>query len=587
MIQSKDFDRVVYKKPRLKDTRPILSNLFGIDSEAYTTGEPFILCTCQNDVFDPKQVPHCFFTPKYENANFFTWNLKYDSGAILYFLPRELQYSLWEIGKASYFHDNKLYRFQYVPHKLLRIHHKRQKVSFWEISQFYRSSLDKAAQKYLDQAKRPMQTKNFTPAYYARFRKAIIKYCVQDAYLTRELGIYLIRKLGAFGITASSLYSSASISFNYFARRSKIVTVWRYWQDDQTALKYAADAYQGGKFEVTARGPFTGAEYDITSAYPYEIANLVDISKATTVYTTEYQPKAVYGFLTCLIHHYDPHTYLPCGPKPYGVNLYPLGTYTLTITKEEYDYIKTLKTVKIEVLSAVWFFVKRKSYPYRKTVNELFKIKSDMKNKDKMLYNITKVCLNGYYGKMAQSIEQPDGSVIVGQGWNPIYAAVITANTRIKVTRIQNLLKDDCIAVHTDSVILTKPFPKSIPLDSTLGNFGHVIDGSGIVIACGMYQISNLCAFKGLRPKRGETWHSILSRFPHRKSIPYVSLHVESWIEAMAKNHPSNKINLFQRAKKVMDLNCDTKRLWSKKATAQDLLQNYEISSPKTYIEKT
>lgn len=580
MITSKDFDKISYQKPRLKDPSPVISKIIGIDSEAYTTGEPFIIGTSENDILDPHSIPECFFTPKYSGSNFVVWNLKYDSGAFLYFLPHEVMYSLWEFGKASY----NSFRFKYVPHKMLRIYHRKEKVTFWEISQFFRSSLDKAAKTYLNDQKIRVHTKNFTPKYYRRFKKATDKYCIYDAVLTKRLGEYLIKKLGQFGITASSLYSSASISFKYFCTHANVVTSWRYWNDDKDVLKLACDAYEGGKFEVTARGPFQGAEYDITSAYPYEIANLVNINNAKVTYTPEYQPKAVYGFLDVIIQHNNPQIHLPCGPMPDGVRLYPLGTYRLTITKNEYDYLRSLK-VPVTVKNACWLFVKRKIYPYRKTVDALFKIKSDMKAKDKMLYNITKVCLNGFYGKMAQSIPQPDGNVIVGSGWNPIYASVITANTRIKVTKIQNLMRDACIAVHTDSVMVTRPLPRSINLDGALGNFEHVVDGHGIMIACGMYQLNDLCAFKGFRAKSGETWRTILSRFPNRKSIPYSSVQVESWVEAMAKNHPTSNVNVFRRVPKKMQLNCDTKRLWPSQVKSAHLLTTYQKSDPKIHIE--
>jgi hypothetical protein len=586
MIGSKDFDRVSYSFPRPDDKRPTLSRIVGIDSEAFTTGEPFILGTSYGDILRPRDVPCCFFTDKYLSSNFVVWNLKYDSGAVLYFLPREILYSLWSEGKATLRgSDGFLYRFHYVPHKMLRINRGRLFVVFWDISQFFKTSLDRAAMTYLGERKIVMRTKNFTPKYYFRFINSIHRYCIRDAMLTARLGEYLVAKFGEFGITASTLYSPASISFRFFSRRSKIVHVWRYWEDERRVLELSSDAYEGGKFEVTARGPFHGMEYDITSAYPFEIANLVDISNARVVYTTEYQPRAVYGFLDCTITNYT-EKHLPCGPMPRGVRIYPMGIYRLVITKNEYDYLMEIG-VPVQVHEACWLFVKRKKYPYRKTVDYLFSIKSKMKKTDRMLYQITKVCLNGFYGKMAQSIVQPDGKIVVGQGWNPVYASVITANTRIKITRIQNLMREDCLAVHTDSAIVTRPLPDNIDTDGQLGNFERVIEGDGLLVACGMYQLGEECRFKGFRARRGETWRTILERFPDRKTVPYRVLHVESWIESMAKNHTTDHINVFQRSRKLMSLNCDVKRLWFRKVRARDLLSNFERSAPKVHIENT
>lgn len=586
MISSKDFPSVVYTEPRLEDDRPKIANIVGIDSEAYTTGEPFIFCTSYGDVFDPHASPECFFSEKYQDTNFVVWNLKYDSGAILYYFPRETLLDLWENGKTIYNSpEGFYYKITYVPHKLLRITSRRHQVNFWEISQFYHSSLDRAAQTYLNESKEKIQTKNFSPRYVARVRKHLIRYCIRDAILTARLGTYLVDKLDQFGITASSLYSSASISFKYFASRTSIVTSWRFWNEDRDVLALASDAYEGGKFEVTTRGPFRGYEYDISSAYPYEIANLVDIQSATVIYTTEFQPKAVYGFLDCIIDNNTVH-HIPCGPMVNGVRIYPMGHFRMTITAPEYLYLLSLG-IQVEVKRGCWLFVKRKRYPYRKIVHDLYAIKSEMKDTDAMLYNVTKVVLNGFYGKMAQSIRQPDGNILVGAGWNPVYASYITANTRLKVTKIQNLMQDDCLAVHTDSVITTRPLPDSVATDNALGNFGPVIDGDGIIVACGMYQIADQYAFKGFAARKGESWRTILERFPHRKTVPYRVLHVESWLEAMAKNHSISHINVFARTRKLMSLNCDKKRLWNHSVKAKDLLERTERSSPKIYVEKT
>ena len=585
MICERDFPRVAYSEPRLDDDRPRIANIVGIDSEAYTTGEPFMLCTSRGEVISPDDSPQCFFDNCGEDINFVVWNLKYDSGAILYHIPRGVLMALWERGRTVYQAPNGgFYKLQYVPHKLLRIRFRRQTVNFWEISQFYHSSLDKAATTYLGESKLAVATKNFSPRYVARFRKHLEKYCTRDAILTARLGEYLVDKLGEFGIIASSLYSSASISFKYFSSRAAIVTSWRFWNEDRKVLGFASNAYEGGKFEVTARGPFTGFEYDISSAYPCEIANLVDISNATVKYTTEFQPRAVYGFIDCIIENNTIH-HLPCGPMVGNVRIYPMGFFRMTITIPEYEYMLSLG-VKITILAGCWLFVKRRRYPYRKIEHDLFRIKSTMKQTDPMLYNVTKGVLNGFYGKMAQSIEQPDGTIIVGSGWNPVYASYITANVRLKVTKIQNMMGADCLAVHTDSVITTRPLPSEVITDNQLGNFGLVIAGAGVIVACGMYQIGNQCAFKGFRAKAGETWVSILERFPWRKTIPYKTLHVESWLEAMSKNHPVDRINVFERAHKRMALNCDKKRLWHNSVRAKDLLDHFEKSDPKIYVEK-
>lgn len=576
MITSLDFERVKYPKPKLSDDRPKLSNILGLDSEAYTTGAPFMFCLSNGDTLLPRDIPHVFFEPRYASANFVIYNMKYDSGALLYHLPRENLLQLWEEGKTA--HNG--FRYKYIPHKLLRIFQSKNAVSFWDISQFYKSSLDRAAKTYLGRGKRKIRTKSFTPAYVSRNFQSVRKYCIEDARLTGELGRYLVDKLEEFGIVASTLYSSASISFTYFINRSRVVTALHFWKHYKHALEYACDAYAGGKFEVTARGSFADCrEYDITSAYPYEIADLVDISNASVVFSSSYQRDAVYGFLRVRIRNYA-GKHLPCGMKRKdGSVYYPAGVFCATITKAEYEYLQEIE-VPVDIHSAYWLFVpKPKKRPYRRCIKTLFALKDRMKGKDRMLYNTSKIVMNGFYGKMAQCIEQHDGSVLIGAGWNPIYAAVITANTRIQVTRIQNLLGDRCLAVHTDSVMTLDPIPQRF-ITGKIGGFEFVVRGRAVIIACGMYAIDNQGAYKGFIPDTSDTWEAILTRYKYRKTIPYRQLHVESWLEAMAKNHPKNRINVFARTQKRVDLNCDTKRLWPSRINGLRLLTENEQSLP-------
>jgi hypothetical protein len=583
MIDSSQWPSLVYRNPKRSLTRkkPLISNIFGIDSEALTTGEPFILCTSEGDTFDPKEVPACFFkTPKYHNANFTIYNMKYDSGAILYHLPRPVMHELWANGEVD--HDN--YTYSYIPHKLLRIRKGKIVINFWDISQFFKMSLDKAGKTYLSRGKIDIATKSFTPVYVKRFKKSIIKYCIADALLTKDLALYFIEKMKTFDISIDALYSCASISLRYFNIKTKINTVWKHYNVNPLMLQMACDAYEGGKFEMTARGAFsTVYEYDISSAYPYEIMNLCSIEHAEIHYSSTYSPDALYGFYRVWIDN-SQSKHLPCGMKLGNVRIYPSGQYYLTITKEEYEYITNELCLPVHIFKGVNIYVKRKVRPYKKPIEELFSIKTEYKGKDKMIYNGSKTIMNSYYGKTCQCIEQPGGDIIAGVAWNPVHASVITANTRIKVARMQNLLQEDCYAVHTDSIMVSKELPRSL-IQTGLGEFEYVEKGPAVLIACGQYQIDGehelLTGRKGIKFNPGDDWRIILKKNLNRSVIKYKQLHVESWVESMAKNHAQSKINVFNTDIKKIDLNADTKRIWEKPFKCKDLLTEHFSSNPK------
>lgn len=594
MFTSKEWDRVVCKRPRLIDEKKPLSKIIGLDSETLLNGKPFMFCawspefldstgspTSEGDCFNPSCVPDIFFTPRYVNGNFVLWNLKFDSGSLLSFLSFAQLHRLWEYGEIETPCHNVSIR--YIPHKMLRFTRGKSIATFWDIKQYYDSSLDKAAKRYLNESKIEVRTKRFTPQYVARYWKSLEKYCMQDARLTCLLGNYLIRKLAEFDIETTALYSCASLAYTYFSRRSTIISGYKWFETCPEFLKMATDAYEGGKFEITARGSFDhGYEYDISSAYPCEIAQLVDLSSSRIVFSVKYQPHAVYGFIRCRIDN-SQGMFLPCGIME-DKRVYPSGVYYTTITKKEYEYLLSLK-VPVKIIKASWVFVSRKRYLYKKLIDHLYSIKSKYKGKDDMLYLVTKIVQNSFYGKLAQAIEDHDGKFITGSAWNPVYASEITANTRIKVCRIQNLLKDRCLAVHTDSAITLDPLPIDL-VTGNLGEFSLETEGPGTIIACGQYEIGGKHpAFKGFDPPKDTTWKGLLERNKGRRSFNTKYLHVESWVEAMAKGH-TDMVNVFYNDKKRIDLNADTKRLWPGDIRGRDLLSGLQHSVPRYFDEK-
>jgi hypothetical protein len=568
-------------KPRPR-SRKNIEEIIGADTEAYNTGEPFLFCFSNGNYHrDYTNIIEYIFS-HFENCNIGFYNLKYDAGAVLYGLTKEEKIELWEKNEVIYKRESFKIKIEYIPHKAMILTRGKIRVRIWDIFQYYKTSLNKAALRYLGQGKTDIETKTFLPEYVKKNFRKIKKYCLQDAKLCCDLGNYFIKKIAEFGIVSNALYSGASLSYAYFSDRSRVVNVWRFWKNHPRLLKFALDAYQGGKFEVTARGRFSGYEYDIVSAYPYEIARLYDFSLASIEFNRAYDQEAPYSFYRVLIKNPGDY-FLPCGVMLKNVRIYPAGEYYLTITKSEFEYILTLPGVEIEIFEAAHIKFKTLRTPYKSIISDLFSLKSKYKNNDDMLCSISKLMMNSFYGKTCQLIEHHTGVYNAGAAWNPIHAAVITANTRIKVTAIQNRYKEKCIGVHTDSVILldtmdTAPAPE-------IGAFDLQYSGEGLILACGMYQIGpDKEAYKGFVPVEDDTWFKILDRHRNQKKFSYPVLKVESWTEAVSKGH-FDKINSFSDDTKEIDCNVDIKRTWFRDITAGDLLTGLEQSIPRLHME--
>lgn len=600
MITSELYDRIKYHFIKKGFPGTEIESLVGLDSETLVSGAPFLFCIGDGRAIGPPELYDTLFR-HYKNTDFALWNMKFDSGSILYDLPPGAiiyeedgetikrftpgKYELWTTGKTKWFYKDRdgtpvEISLEYIPHKYLKISvNKFLWVKFWDICQFFSSGLDAVAEKYLGEKKLKISTKKFTLEYYEEFKKEIIAYCARDAELTGKLGNFLLKKIAEFGLRVTALYSQASVSFRFFQDNGEIIGISRYFKRYPAFIKTVMDSYQGGKFEVQTRGSHPAMyEYDLTSAYPREIADLINVDRADIMRTTVYQPDAVYSFMRVKIKIMD-SVAVPSGIMVQGTRVYAIGEYFVSITKNEYLYYKELGA-EITILDGWFLFIKDIEYPYRKNVLKLFELKSYYKDKgDAALTHFCKVMLNGFYGKFCQLISDWKGNYRAGVGFNPIYAAVITANTRLKVCRIQNRYKDACLAVHTDSVIMTGPLDPALIHKGVLGEFEYV-DGPapGVLVACGCYQIGDAGAFKGFEPRRvkqygggpdeaaivgerDETWFEILKRYKGKTEIPYKTLRVESWIEATSKGH-FDKINKFEIHPKNIALNADIKRVW-------------------------
>lgn len=571
------FKDIIYRRPRISNTFRGISSVIGIDTETYVTGAPFIICLSDGSSYKPPDLIKALFTRTYRNGHFAAWNLKFDSGSIIHHLPKSIKGELRTGGKVKY----QGYQYRYIPHKLLRISKGKNAVSIWDLYPFFKCSLEKAAADYLGKHKMDMETKSFSYRYVKKHYDEIRRYCLRDAQLVSMLYDYLLEGLKEIDIVPSSLYSVASLSFQYFRCNTKIIDVYRFWEKYREILLYACESYAGGKFEVYRRGRFNGVIYDINSAYPTEIAGLYDITDAAVLKSARYQSRAEYGFLRVFITNHRGRNITPS--RKWGtLNIYPAGAFHCTITKQEYDYLKEMR-VQVKILSAWWLFIDKLRTPYRRHIAKVFRQKDYYKGKDARMYMIYKLIGNSFYGKMVQLTEHEDGTIHAGQGWNPIYGAIITANTRIQLTRMANRLGKHCLAVHTDSVITTKDIPREC-IGSDLGQWGKVTEGEGVVVGCGMYQVNTYKKYRGIIVHDDFDWFGILNSMRSRSRLSLSQKLVMSWVEANFRGD-DEAANQFLFSAKEINLNADKKRMWTDEINARQLLNtNYE-SMPHIVVE--
>ena len=523
--------------------------VIGLDTEAYTSGECFMIATSLRDVFTLEDFPACLFSRKYRGKKFVCYNLKYDSGALLQILSIEDLKALQTKDKIKV--DK--YVYTSIANKCLSIRKDKNTVHIYDMLNFYEMSLANASKKFLGKSKRDIDVSLFTPDYVKKHWKAIAEYCVHDAVLVKELSGVLIDIFESFGVYPQKLYSVAYISYQYFRNTCAWVHVKRYWNKYKEVLDFAMQSYNGGKFEVTCKGSGYYYEYDIVSAYPYEISNLVDIRDARIITSIEYEKDAIYGFIDCTMK-IPARVFSPIALKKRIVNFYPVGTFRKVITKTEYDYLIEQGS-DIKIHKAYWLMKKSITYPYKYQIEKLMEFKDRFKADKKAIeYHTMKFFLNSFYGKFVQLINK--GSYYkAGSSWNPIYGSIITANCRTRISALQQK-HPEIIAVHTDSIISTKPL--DFPASGPLGQFVSENEGEGIILGSGIYQVGNKSKFRGFSTKI-----DLKDLLPSSgKSIDISKVRPYTWREVAHRNLSVSQINLFKDMPRKLNLNFDCKRIW-------------------------
>ena len=489
-----DFDALQFRRYALKDLLRNLNHpVHGFDTETYKgyakllamEDGDYVLCDCIEDVLT-------FLTQKKIRVHHnFYYNVRFDFQALFKYLPEKLLRELYFTSKTKYGE----YKIKYIPKKLFRILYKKHSYLFYDLAQFYEMSLAKASKKYLSERKNKENIDrarlNVDSKYWNKRKSDIIKYCISDASLTQKLGVFLQAELKSkLSFTPQKYISKASISKEYFRKRCKIPSISKV---PLPVLSFAFNAYHGGRFEILKRGFFEYATLiDINSAYPYHITNLMDFTGVEWHRVTECDKNTSYGFYMCKM--FIPYMNF----APYAFNLpnskivYPVGEHITFLTIEEVRAYENLSS--IEVIEGYECYIDNPSYPFRDAIKKLYEWKLKTPKKD-FRYDLVKKIMNSLYGVFYEKTKR-NGKYRVGQFFNPIYASIITANTRIQLFKEALKYGEKVIGFATDSILIEGKHD----INSTKELGGWSIDGEGeaVVLRSGVYQIEDKVKSRGL-----------------------------------------------------------------------------------------
>ena len=473
----------------------------GVDVESTTDGYAFLICDSRGRSswirsFD--DVLEFFNHPDYAHCLLVAFNLNFDASVLLKWAGKELCTKLVDENRVSL----SLCQVEYIPSKYLRFRFGKHFVRIFDVAQFFQGSLDFNAKQYLGKAKKSLPTKSFTVEDYGR--ADVQKYCEWDAVLTEGLGTYVVNAFDKLDVEVSSLASPASVLESYVLDqleiRNQVHTV------PKGALEFAVNAFNGAWFENFKAGTFPKTyRYDLVSAYPSVIRDLVDLSLGHWKNDKKRPKNALYGYVHAKLS--VPKTYI--SPIMFRNArddvLHPHGNWNAYITMQELDWLLS-HGGKADVYDGWWFVPFGEMYNYRRVVDKFFKVKRDA-DADSMEKWSAKIALTGMYGKFLQH-----RNGIGGRLYNPVYAAEITSRVRLTVADACMLNPESVIAVMSDCVISTEPL--SLPLGKDIGNWEKKGPSSSLWIGPVQYEAEGQdYSFRHI------PWRELLKKSP--KAVDY------------------------------------------------------------------
>lgn len=514
------------------------------------------------------------------------YNLQFDAAAILKALPPKSIKRLWRFNECHF----GVFTIEYIPKKYLAFKKDKKTWAFFDICQFFNMSLERASSIFLHDHKIKITIEDYDKLSDAE----LIDYCYQDAKLTERLTAYFIAMLDKLDCRVNKLYSTAYIAQKYFIKHCDIPRLYfkSKWAD------YAFKSYAGGRFEVFERGHHDKTYlYDINSAYPKYISGLADLRYGIWDYSTEYIDSAYYAFVKCRYRNEKDHTPIPF--KEYALRIFPKGDYgEIYLSKSEYEFLER-NGYAVEFIDGYFWQPDALIYPFEKCVNTLYAQRQQLKKEGNPLEHAIKIILNSLYGKFIQltphneittndaeseTLDVSDDGIEMyktifetGNLFNPVYAALITAGTRMQLFNAQH--GNGVLAYATDSILSDTPL--NLECDNALGNWKLEDIGESIIIGSGVYIMNgekkHIEKFRGFGNSDKYHLEDLLKKNLNNKTV---SISIDKPVtmgEAITHNkHLSiSDISRFRTVVKNLNINFDVKRSWDRNFNnCRDVLTN-------------
>ncbi len=547
----------------------------GLDTETY---KGYVKLICDDignykEVDDFEQIMQFLTKERFRNNFNWFWNIKFDFESIIKYLDIDELIELYTNHKLQHYE----YTLKFIDRKFFSINLKgASRFYFYDMFGFLETSLNNASKKYLGEEKLTdivdSARLNTDLKYWNDNKLNIIKYCIKDADLTKRIADYFWDlNYKNMDFYPKRPFSKGKIAEEYFLAKCYIPTI-----NDipRKALEFAYNSYLGGRFELIQKGYFEKCyTYDIKSAYPSIIAELIDYSKGKWIRCKngKINKDAYTGYYLCKIDCLE-LIFSPFTRKIQGLSIYPNGKFNQYLTKKEIEFYRdNFESVEIKIIDGMEFFADEILQPFRQEIHKLYDWKE--KEKDDNVKYAVKIYMNAFYGK---TIQKSGDLNLTGKVFNPIWGTDITSETRLKLFMLMLQNPDSIIGTSTDSVHATEPL--LVPKSPKLGDFALDFYGEGVYIMSDVYYLWNTLTKKSKDKIRGfslsktkdtedikKPLTEILKEMKNNETLyEYETKRPYHLGECLlhTKTRKIEDLNIFAKVKKRININGDKKRIW-------------------------
>lgn len=546
----------------------------GLDTETYK-GYVKLICDDKGnykEIDDFEQIMQFLTRERFRNQFNWFWNIKYDFESIIKYLDKDELIDLYNEHELEHYN----YTIKFIDRKFFSITLKENsRFYFYDMFGFIETSLNTAAKKYLGETKLTdvvdSERLNKDLKYWNENKDNIIKYCIKDAELTKRIADYfwnLVYK--NMDYYPKRPFSKGKIAEEYFLSKCYIPTI-----NDipEKVLEYSYNSYLGGRFELIQKGYFEKCyTYDIKSAYPKVISELIDYSKGKWIKckNNKINKDAYSGYYLCNIDCLE-LIVSPFTKKIQTLSVYPNGKFKQYLTKNEIEFFRdNFNSVDIKILSGVEFFPDEILQPFKDEILKLYAWKE--KEKDEDVKYAVKIFMNAFYGK---TIQKSGDMNLTGKVFNPMWATDITSETRLRLFKLMLQNLESVIGTSTDSVHSQEQL--RVPKSPTIGDFALDFQGEGVYVMSDVYYLWNTETKKSKDKIRGFSLSKtkdtedikmpltkILKTLKNKTKYEYETKRPYHLGECLlhTKSRDIKDLNIFAKVKKSININGDKKRIW-------------------------